>query len=371
MTDLFIYGSLRHPALIEVVLGRSLSALAPIAAHLPDHVARAVKEQPFPAISAEEGGQAPGLLLRNLSDDDMAALNFYEGGFDYDLRPMEIVLADGSAALAEVYFPAEGLWETDGLWDLDEWAAKWGALSVRAAQEVMAYRGRMSAADIAEVFPSIRKRAGAWLAAQARPGDETRDLSKDVIVHRHKRAFVNFFAMEEMDLQFRRYDGSMSEVVNRCAALAGHASVVLPYDPVRDEVILIEQFRAATFIAGEPRPWMWEPVAGMIDPGETAEATARREAEEEAGVTVTDLDLVGRSYPSSGASGEFIHIFVGLADFSSLSEGGGVASEHEDIRRKVISFQELIQAVDAHAFQDMPLMTAALWLARHRDRLRA
>ncbi|NRB20144.1 MAG: NUDIX domain-containing protein [Rhodobacteraceae bacterium] len=370
MADLFFYGTLRYSRLLELVLGRSGAALNVSQAELSGHGAFAVRGQIFPAIEERSNHVAQGVLVRGLSQDDVAALNFYEGGFDYDLKDVVVQTEDGEQAAAQVYFPQLGLWQTGEVWDLQHWITDWGALTLRAAQEVMSYQGQMTAAEVAKCFPSIRIRAAAWLAAQDRAGDPARDLSKDVIVHTHRRAHLNFFAMDEVDLQYRRYDGSLSPVINRCAALVGRASVVLPYDPVRDEVLLIEQFRAATYIAGEQRPWMWEPVAGLIDPGESAEQAAHREAMEEAGVTLSALEPVAQVYPSSGASGEFIHIFVGISDLTMRQAGGGLASEGEDIRCKLIGFDALMAAVDAQSYLDMPLVTAALWLARHRDRLR-
>jgi ADP-ribose pyrophosphatase len=370
VVDLFFYGTLRYSALLELVLGRSGAALDVAQASLAGHGTFAVQGQIFPAIEQRQGHIAQGVLVRGLSLDDVAALNFYEGGFDYDLKDVVVQTQDGLDVATQVYFPEPGLWQTEDAWDLKGWIATWGPLTLRAAQEVMSYRGRMTAAEVAMCFPSIRIRAAAWLAAQARPGDPDHDLSKDVILHNHTRAHLNFFAMEEMDLQYRRYDGSLSPVINRGAALVGHAAVVLPYDPIRDEVLLIEQFRAAPYIAGEQRPWMWEPVAGIIDPGETAEQAAHREAMEEAGVTLSALEPVAQVYPSSGASGEFIHIFVGIGDLTTRAAGGGLVSEGEDIRCKIIGFNELMAEIDAQAYLDMPLVTAALWLARHRDRLR-
>ncbi|UWQ80803.1 gamma-glutamylcyclotransferase [Leisingera sp. S132] len=371
MADLFFFGTLRHWPLLELVLGRSRDALKAQPARLPGHGVYQVAGQPFPAIEERPGAVAEGVLVRDLSQADLEALNFYEGGFGYALKPVAVELEDGSTAAADVYFPEPGLWQTAEPWDLAAWVADWGALSLRAAEEVMAYHGRMSADEAARSFPSIRRRAAAWLAGQARPGDGVHDLSRDVIVHSHKRAHLNFFAMEEMDLQFRRFDGSMSPVLNRSASMAGHAAVVLPYDPVRDQVLLVEQFRAPPFMMGDACPWMWEPVAGVIDPGESAEETARREAVEEAGVTIQHLEAVARGYPSSGALAEYIHIFIGIADLSDVSGGGGVAGEGEDIRSKTLSYEEMMAGIDTQAYQDMPLITAALWLSRHRDRLRA
>ncbi len=371
MTDFFFYGTLRHVPLLAVVLGRSVERLAVEPATLVDHRVSCVSGQIYPVIESHAGSEAQGILLRDLSEADLASLDFYEGGFGYALRSASVRLESGDVVSAEVYFSKAGSLQTDGPWDLATWERDWAAVSMRAAEEMMAYHGRMTAQEIARIYPAMFRRASAWLAAQARPEDPEHDLSQDVQVHRHKRAFVNFFAMEEMDLQFRRFDGTFSPVINRCAALVGRASVILPYDPVRDEVLLVEQFRAATYIAGEQRPWMWEPVAGLIDPGETPEQAAVREATEEAGLEVCRLEPVAEVYPSSGASGEFIHVFVGLADLSDVQGGGGLDSENEDIRSKVISFRELMDGVDARTYQDMPLVTAALWLARHRERLRS
>ncbi|WP_417699159.1 NUDIX domain-containing protein [Pseudophaeobacter sp.] len=371
MVDLFFYGTLRYRPLLELVLGRVGGDLDVTEVTLADHAVFAVQDQIFPMIATAPGQSAQGILVRGLTAQDLAALDYYEGGFDYALQPITVCLPSGEQVGAQVYFPTPGQWRPGAPWDLASWVAKSGALTLRAAEEVMAYRGRVSAQDMRRSFPAIRRRAAAWLAAQARPEDPAHDLSRDVQVKAHKRAYVNFFAMEEMDLQFRRYDGSMSPVVNRGVALVGRASVVLPYDPLRDQVLLVEQFRAATYIAGEKRPWMWEPVAGLIDPGETPEQAARREATEEAGVTISQLEAVTHAYPSSGASGEFIHIFVGITNLSDIRGGGGVAGENEDLRSEILNFDDLMQRVDNHSYQDMPLVTAALWLSRHRERLRA
>lgn len=370
MADLFFFGTLRHVPLLELVMGRAADDLNMSPATLADHGSFEVVEQVFPTIEHRPGETAEGILVRGLSDRDLDRLNFYEGGFSYTLKPLRVDLPDGTSHAAEVYFPDPGLWTAGSEWDLDAWVADWGPLSMRAAEEAMSYYGRVSADVMATRMPSIRIRAAAWLAQQAQVQDPERDLERDVKVVCHERSHLSFFAMEQMDLQFRRYDGGMSEVMNRSAALIGAATVVLPYDPLRDTVLLIEQFRAATYIAGNQTPWMWEPVAGLIDPGETPEDTAYREAVEEAGVTLTALEPVAQVFSSSGSSGEFVHIFIGLTDLSRLSGGGGLDTEGEDIRSQVISFDALMEGIDRQTYQDMPLVTAALWLARHRDRLR-
>ncbi|MFV0515444.1 MAG: NUDIX domain-containing protein [Jhaorihella sp.] len=373
MPDLFFYGTLRYLPLLERVLGRAAGAIDMQPARLPGHAVYWADGQSFPMIVVDPDRGVDGLVVRGLSTQDIARLEFYEGGFEYDLRPVRLTLGDGGTAHARVFFPPRGADapRPGAPWSLEEWAAEWGPLTLRAAQEVMAWFGRKEAGEIAPLLPSIRRRAASWLAAQARPPDPARDMASDVRVLDHGHDGLNFFGMERAALRFRRHDGTLSGSVTRFALLVGEAAVVLPYDPVNDCVLLVEQFRAPVFLAGDRAPWVWEPVAGLVDPGETAETTARREAMEEAGLTLTRLEDAGRCYSSTGSSGEFLHLFIGIADLSSLPAGaGGLASEGEDIASRIVGFDDLMRGVDAGEYRDLPLLTTALWLARHRDRLR-
>lgn len=370
MTDLFFYGTLRHVPLLELVMGGAADRLDISPATLPDHTVHEVQGQPFPMIQPHSGAMAAGVLVRGLTAGDLARLNYYEGGFSYDLRAMTLALDAGGTASAQVFFPEPGLWGAGALWSLDAWAAKWGALSVRAATEVMAQYGTLTAEQVVQRFTGIRLRAAAWLAAQDRPADPDRDLARDVVVHAHFYPYSNFFAAEEMDIQFRQYDGSMGPVLNRGGQILGQATTVLPYDPVQDAVLLVEQFRVPVFIGGDRAPWIWEPVSGLIDPGETPQQAAHREVMEEAGLHLSRLEPVAATYSSTGSSSEFVHIYIGLTDFEGRSSGGGLAAEGEDIHSKIISYGALMQGVDDGVYRDMPLVTTALWLARHRDRLR-
>lgn len=370
MTDVFFYGTLRHLPLLEVVLGCSAATLKIQHAHLPDHAVFWVRDEPFPIIHPQPGAKADGIVVQGLGDADIARLQYYEGGFEYDLAPVTVRVPRGDDIQAQVFFCEPGAWPLGAKWSLTDWQDKWGAMCVRAAGEVMAYFGRLSPQEIAQRVGAIRIRAWAWVQAQARPNDPDRDITRDVKVGAHHRPYVNFFAVEELDLQFRRHDGDMNSQINRAALVVGQAAIVLPYDPVRDCVLLIEQFRAAVYIAGDRAPWVWEPVAGLVDPGETPEQAARREAIEEAGLSLAVLEPAGQVYSSTGSSTEFLHLFIGLADLTDPMQNGGLASEGEDIRSKIISFSDLMEGIDANTFCDLPLVTTALWLARHRDRLR-
>ncbi len=137
-------------------------------------------------------------------------------------------------------------------------------------------------------------------------------------------------------------------------------------------VLLVEQIRMGPLARGDHTCWQLEPIAGHIDPGETPQAAARREALEEAGITLGTLEPVGNVYASPGNATEFFHIFVGLADLPDHIIGtGGLASEGEDIRSHLMSFDDLMALADAQALANAPLVASAYWLARHRERLRS
>ena len=81
-------------------------------------------------------------------------------------------------------------------------------------------------------------------AAQIVPATQRRvAVPDDVAVLTRAERFAGFFAVEEQGLRFRRFDGTLSDPVNREAFVSGDAVTVLPYDPVRDRVLLVEQFR--------------------------------------------------------------------------------------------------------------------------------
>ncbi len=370
MTDLFFYGTLRHLPLLELVLGRSADALGAQPASLPDFTVREARGQPFPMICPEPGETAQGVLVRDLSHTDLDRLNFYEGAFEYDLSARDLQLTDGTWTQAQIFFPEPGVWTAGAPWSLTRWEKQWGDLTLAAADEVMGYFGRVDAARIARHFAAIRTRAWALLAARSRNAGPARDLSHDVIVRQHTRAYIDYFGMEEIEVQHRLHDGAMSPVLHRTALMQGSAVVILPYDPVRDSVLLIEQFRPPVFLIDDPAPWVWEPVAGMIDPGETPEQAAHREAMEEAGIALTRLDYAGGAYSSTGSSTEFVHLYVALCDLSSPVENGGVATEGEDIRCAVLPYADFIDRVDRHGYKNLQLLALAHWLARHRERLR-
>jgi nudix-type nucleoside diphosphatase (YffH/AdpP family) len=238
----------------------------------------------------------------------------------------------------------------------------------------MALRGERPADETARRWGVIRARAQARLnAARAAPTTLRRRAGPgDVAVSARRTPYAAFFAVEEYDLRHARFAGGLSEPVTRAAFVSADAVTVLPYDPTRDRAMVIEQFRAGPFARGDPQPWSLEAIAGRIDPGETPEDTARREAWEEAGIALGRLIPLARYYPSPGAKAEFIHSYIGLAELPDAAAGlGGVAHEHEDIRAHVVTFHRLMELVETGEAGNAPLILSALALAGRREALRA
>lgn len=370
MEHLFFYGTLCHLPLLRAVLGRDV---APEPAVLPDHAVFWAQGQAFPLIQVVPGGRAGGVLLRDPTPQDVARLDFYEGGFGYVRRELT-VLAPGGAVAARVYFPRDGQWQPGREWSLDAWAARWGATVVATAGDFMALMGAKAAAEVGARYPQMLVR-GASRVRAATPdptGRRRHAQSNDVVVEGFRQSHANFFAVEDYTMRYRRFDGSLSAPVSRAAFVSCDAVTVLPYDPSRDRVLLIEQFRVGAMARGDPQPWLLEAIAGRIDPGEGPQDCARREAVEEAGLSLGDLLAVAGYYPSPGVKTEYLYSYVALCDLPDGVAGTfGLAAEAEDIRGHLLGFDDFMALVASGEINNAPLLLSALWLARERDRLRA
>ncbi len=370
MAPLFIYGTLCHMDLLTLVLGRAPAAAA---ARLQDHAVYWAEGHDFPLIVTEKGAVAEGLLLTDLSTEDVARLDYYEGPFGYELQACTVALTalPETEKAARVYVPDAGLWQAGAPWNLQDWVARCGATIVATAADVMA----LYPAPIAPTRrgPMLVRGSSRIRAAEPAPTALRRAAQAgDVVVENYAEAYADFFSIEEYKLSFQRFDGNKSPVVKRAVFVSGDAVTVLPYDPVRDRVLCVEQFRVGPFARGDVQPWQLEPIAGRIDPFESAETAARREAVEEAGLALGALLPIAQYYPTPGAKTEFIYSYVALADLPcSAAILGGEASEAEDIKGHVMSFAAFADLVARGEATTAPLLLSYYWLERERPRLMA
>lgn len=150
----------------------------------------------------------------------------------------------------------------------------------------------------------------------------------------------------------------------------GRAVAVIPYDPVRDTVVLIEQFRLPALAAGL-EPWLVEVVAGLADGDEADEAVAVRETAEETGLAVTALARAGRFILSPGVADETITLFAGRVEAPACEAGhAGLAEEHEDIRVFALPADEAFALVAEGRIVNIITALALFWLMANRERLR-
>ena len=245
-----------------------------------------------------------------------------------------------------------------------------GPESSALAQAIMAMYGRADAVAVRRRLTAMKVAAASRVRAAQTAVAGLRQGTGEVAVQKVEQGFAGFFAVEVANLAYRRFDGAMSPVIQREVFISGDAVTVLPYDPRRDRVLVIEQMRMGPMGRGDPLPWQIEAIAGRIDPGESPEDCARREAVEEAGLKLGRLEKVGEYYPSPGAVSEYLYSYVALCELPDDVAGVfGEATEAEDIRGFLLSFDELIDALARGDIANAPLMLTALWLQRERRRL--
>lgn len=191
----------------------------------------------------------------------------------------------------------------------------------------------------------------------------------DVEIIARETLYSGFFSLELYRFRHRLFNGEMSGEVRREIFERGHAAVLLPYDPVRDEVVLVEQIRIASYETS-PTPWLLEMVAGMIEEGETPEEVARREAQEEAGLTVGRTRPVLSFLASPGGTSERSSILVGEVDATTAEGIHGLADENEDIRVHVVSREQAYQWVEEGKIDNAASVIALQWLQLHYQKLR-
>ncbi|MEO1797352.1 MAG: NUDIX domain-containing protein [Pseudomonadota bacterium] len=367
MSPIFLYGTLLHAPLREVVAGHVPAQPAQLA----DHAVSWAGTADYPRIDPVAGAVTRGILVEGVEAE--ARLDFYEGGYGYSLREVVVETDDGLRA-ARAYWPGAAIPEAGAPWSLEDWVTRHAARTLYAAQETMGYFGQIDAETLAKRRSTIGMRAHSRVLAETEPSPAPLAPlpPSDVDVEVARTPYSQFFALAEYDVRHRKFDGSMGPLVNRAALIAADAVVVLPYDPVRDRVHLIDQFRFGPYFRGDPQRFLIEAVAGRIDPGETPEETARREAQEEAGLSLGHLHEVARCYPSPGAMTEFLYIYVGEADLpDGAAQMGGLEEEAEDIRSHILEYATFEARLDSGGFNVGPLIIAGQWLARNRARLRA
>jgi len=370
--DIFVFGTLRSDTLREIVLGRDMSSDDICEATIKDFQVYWAKEGPFPVMIPEPNSEAYGLVLKNLSEPDVERLNYYELGFDYVLATTSVETHAGQIGVS-AYFCNRSDMATSKLWSYDDWLSDHSEIQYLAAREFLDFFGTKFGDTAQVMYNSILKRAEVFVSESSTPSSALEigpDLNTNIQIEDLKREYLGFFALNQVDLKYPFFDNSTSGLKSRTILMGSEASLILPYDPILDKVLLVEQFRIGPFCRGDKAPWVYEPVAGMIEFGEKPEDAAKREVFEEAGIQVTNLVKINSGYPNPGEATTYFYNYIGIVDLSDYSPGiYGVRDEGEDIRTHVIDFKEVLNWSISNKLRVLPLNTMILWLALNKHKL--
>lgn len=190
------------------------------------------------------------------------------------------------------------------------------------------------------------------------------EILKKEILYQGRFSYVSY--------QFRHvmHNGNWSPVMRHEILERPDAVAVLPYDPILDVVVLIEQFRIGT-IHKDISPWLFEIVAGVKDPNdESYESLAKREMKEESNLEVLDILHLYDYFVSPGASTEYIHLYIARVNAENAGGICGLQHENEDIFVHTIKASDAINQLHQGYFKNAPTLLSLSWLELNRDWLR-
>lgn len=191
---------------------------------------------------------------------------------------------------------------------------------------------------------------------------------RDVEIAERALGYEGFSRLHILRLRHRRHDGGWSEVIEREIYERANAAAMLLYDPERESVALLEQFRPGAYLSSRPC-WQLEPVAGIVDPGEDPRDVAIRETREEAGCAVSAIAPLGAYLVSPGCATETVHCFVGRIDSRGVGGIHGHAEEGEDIRVHVLPLSEVQEGLRLGHFEYALTLICLQWLLLNREAL--
>lgn len=201
------------------------------------------------------------------------------------------------------------------------------------------------------------------------PEEPIQFTQKDYEIIKREVLYQGVFRMARYHLRYRLFDGDWSSTINREILERKPAAAVLPYDPILDRVVLIEQFRPGA-ISNPAGPWLLEIVAGILEEDEKPAHVAIREAREEANCEVLDIYPICEYFVSPGGSNEYLWVFCGRIDASDAGGIHGLQEENEDIRSLTLSTDEALMLLQEGKIKTSPAIVALQWLQLNREWLR-
>lgn len=189
---------------------------------------------------------------------------------------------------------------------------------------------------------------------------------QDVEILEQETAYQGYFRIDRYQLRHRLFAGGWSKSLPRELFERGHAAAAILYDPHRDQVVLIEQFRIGA-LRHQNNPWLFELIAGIMQPDETPLEVVHRETQEEAGLAILDIVPIYDYFVSPGGTSEKVALFCAKIDASQAGGIHGLAEEGEDIRVHVISATDAFAALTAGEISNAATIIALLWLRLNKE----
>lgn len=193
---------------------------------------------------------------------------------------------------------------------------------------------------------------------------------KDVSVKPVKNLYKGFFQVDLYQFEHALFAGGKSELISREILERGDAIAVLPYDPILDTVLLIEQIRIGA-IKSKHSPWLLECIAGMTDGSDDYESVVKKEAYEEAGLNLTELEFMLSYLSSPGGTTERLHLYLARADLSDVESGVyGLETEGEDIKTHVLSVDDALTRLNNGEMDNAATVICMQWLALNHEKMK-
>lgn len=189
---------------------------------------------------------------------------------------------------------------------------------------------------------------------------------KKVSIEQKRYILEDVFKVEEARLRHEKFNGEMSNVVRRISLERGDSVAVIVFNLTTNKVILVSQFRYPSYKNGHG--WLIETIAGIVDPGETPEESARREVQEETGLSISTLEHISTFYPSPGGSSERIHLYYSevSGENAKYKGTGGLVSEGEDIKAVELTLDEALSKIKTGEIMDAKTVIGIYWLDNRR-----
>lgn len=333
---------------------------------LPGHRVLRSVEGDLPILVPDPAARAAGVVW-SLPTEARERLDAYELPFGYVRRAVTVEVGSEPVE-AQAYYPPESLEASGEDWSFEGWLRHSLPLPMRRAAEIAAHDPPLDAEAQQRQSPMIEHRAAASLRARPAPTTRRTHASpQDFALRRVRPPVGTFFQFEGLEADHRRFDGERATCLPREVFVGADAALVLPYDRGRDRLLLVEQFRPGPARRGDPQPWILEPVAGLVDAGETPEEAARREAKEEAHLDLKELVPMFAGYSSPGNATDHFYAYLALCDLpDDHAASGGLEAEHEDLKLHLLPFDEAMALVESGEANAMPLISMLLWLDRWR-----